>query len=294
MAKFSRQQKRELSRAMNQHHCYPMSAVCQTLGMARSSVYYQPRPRDDGKLRTALEQLGGQFPTYGSRRLAAQLRRPPYGLKVNRKRAQRLMRDMGLLRPVKRKTCRTTNSRHAYPRYINRVVGLVATYPNQVWVSDITYIRLDTEFVYLAVIMDVFTRSIRGWCLSRSLDLPLTMTALRMALRQAAPAIHHSDQGGQYAAFDYIDMLTQRGTQISMAEVGKPEQNGYAERLMRTIKEEEVDLSEYHDFADAVTQIGRFIETVYQTKRIHSSLGYLTPVEFEAAWHSQESSLIPA
>jgi putative transposase len=138
--------------------------------------------------------------------------------------------------------------------------------------------------VYLAIIMDVFTRSIRGWCLSRTLDQDLTLIALRAALETHSPEIHHSDQGVQYAAYAYTDLLKIHGIQISMAAVGKAEENGYAERFMRTIKEEEVNLSEYLDFGDAHQQIGRFIEDVYMTKRIHSSLGYQTPVEYEYAW----------
>ena len=152
------------------------------------------------------------------------------------------------------------------------------------WVSDITYIRLLNEFVYLAVIMDVFTREIRGWCLSRTLDQELTLSALRPALETHTPEIHHSDQGLQYAAHAYTNLLQGCGVQISMAAVGKAEENGYAERLIRTIKEEEVDLSEYVDFSDARGQIGYFVQDVYNTKRIHSSLGYLTPLEFEFAY----------
>ncbi len=149
---------------------------------------------------------------------------------------------------------------------------------------DITYIRLGVEFVYLAIVLDVFTRAIRGWHLSRSLDQELTLVALRMGLTDHVPQIHHSDQGIHYAATAYIDLLNERHIPISMAAVGKAEENGYAERFMRTVKEEEVDLSDYRDFADAQRQIGRFIEDVYNTKRIHSSLGYLTPAEFEADW----------
>ena len=155
---------------------------------------------------------------------------------------------------------------------------------------DLTYIRLKMEFVYLAVIMDVFTRSIRGWYLSRSLDQDLTLTALKCALEQRTPEIHHSDQGIQYAAMAYTDLLSATGVAISMAEVGEATQNGYAERLIRTIKEEEVDLSDYLDFADAYHQIGRFLEDVYMRKRIHSSLGYLTPVEFESQWLAQQTT----
>ena len=155
---------------------------------------------------------------------------------------------------------------------------------------DFTYIRLKTEFVYLAVIMDVFTRSIQGWYLSRNLDQDLTLTALKRALEHCTPEIHHSDQGVQYAATAYTDLLKAAGVAISMAEIGEAAQNGYAERLIRTIKEEEVDLSDYVDFADAYHQIGRFLDDVYMRKRIHSSLGYLTPVEFESQWSAQQTA----
>lgn len=154
--------------------------------------------------------------------------------------------------------------------------------------GDITYVRLQSEFVYLAVIMDVFTRSVRGWHLGRSLDGELTLTALRRALLRGIPEIHHSDQGVQYAAGGYVQMLDGLGASISMAEVGEAWQNGYAERLMRTIKEEEVALSEYIGYNDAYRQIGRFLDEVYQHKRIHSSLGYLTPAEFEQSWRGQQ------
>jgi putative transposase len=276
---------------------YAVEVGCRVLDLPRSSFYYQPQAAADEALRGAIEAIGGEFSTYGSRRVTAQLRRPPYALVVNRKRVQRVMRQMGLQGRVKRRQRHTTHSNHPYPRYPNLVKGLTVAFPDQVWVADITYIRLRVEFIFLAVIMDVFTRAIRGWHLSRSLDQALTLTALQRALADHSPLIHHSDQGVQYAATDYADLLTTHGVQISMAAVGKPEENGFAERLIRTIKEEEVDLSDYHDYADALSQIGHFIEEVYQTKRIHSALGYLTPVEFEAAWAQtqteQMSSLIP-
>ncbi len=263
---------------------YPVSMACDILGLAPSSYYYLAVGMDEHELETAIEELAGQFPTYGTRRVTQQLRRPPYKITVNRKRVRRIMAEKKLLRPVKKRKRRTTDSQHPYPRYPNLVKGLEITYPEQVWVSDISYVRLQDEFVYLAIIMDVFTRALRGWCLSRSLDQELTLTALRGALSTHVPEIHHSDQGVQYAAADYIDLLRAHDIQISMAEVGKAEENGYAERVIRTIKEEEVDLSEYFDFADAARQIGHFIEDVYMTKRIHSSLGYLTPAEFEQAY----------
>ena len=197
---------------------------------------------------------------------------------------------------MKKRQRRTTDSQHPYPRYPNLIKELEITYPDQVWVSDITFIRLQDDFVYLAIIMDVFTRALRGWTLSRSLDQALILMALRRALSTHVPEIHHSDQGVQYAADAYLELLGSRNVQISMAAIGKAEENGYAERVIRTIQEEEVDLSEYVDFADAVQQIGHFIEDVYMTKRIHSSLGYLTPAEFELAYRlaqTQDASTSP-
>jgi len=265
-----------------------VQAACAVLGLAHSSYYYHSQRVEEDQLVSDLEQEAKRYPRYGSRRLTHQLRRKPYRYAINRKRTQRIMRQKRLLRPVKRAKCRTTNSQHPYPRYPNLVMDLSIDHPEQVWVCDLTYVRLGNGFVYLAVIMDVFTRSIRGWNLSRHLDTELTLIALQNALGLCLPEMHRSDQGVQYAALDYVALLDRFQVQISMAAQGKPEENGYAERLMRTIKEEEVDLSEYNDFTDACRQIGRFIEDVYMTKRIHSALGYLTPVEFEAAWRMSQ------
>lgn len=257
---------------------YPVSLVCRTLGCPRSSYYYQAKGRDDQVLKEALKQVAGTWPTYGYRRLTAQLQRE--GWPVNGKWVRRVMGELGLQGKVYRKKRRTTNSDHPFPRYPHLVQELEVVRPDQVWVADITYVRLQREFVYLAVIMDLFTRCIRGWHLGRSLSQELT-------LAKRTPEIHHSDQGVQYAATAYVQLLEATGVQISMAEVGQAWQNGYAERIMRTIKEEEVDLSEYQDYWDAYRQIGQFLEDVYMQKRIHSSLGYLTPVEFESQWLEQ-------
>ena len=270
---------------------YPVSRVCEVVGLARSSYYHRQQATEEQELRTAIEAVVREFPRYGSRRVTAQLRRAPYGLGVNRKRVQRLLRELGLTQKVRVKRRRTTNSEHPFPRYPNLVQDLEVIRPDQLWVSDITYVRLLQEFVYLAVIMDVFTRRIRGWQLGRSLDQELTLTALKRALAQSKPEIHHSDQGVQYAATAYTDLLQEAEVAISMAEIGEPRQNGYAERLMRTIKEEEVELSEYQDFAQVYEQIGHFIEEVYPKKRIHSALGYRTPVEFEMAWQQAQAGV---
>jgi len=239
-------QKREIVEMLSQEG-YSIRAACEVAEISRSSYYYQASEVEESKLETAIEEIAGQFPTYGTRRIAQQLRRPPYQMTVNRKRARRIMAEKKLLRPVKKRKRRTTDSQHPYPCYPNLVKELEVIHPEQVWVSDITYIRLLDDFVYLAIIMDVFTRALRGWCLSRSLDQALTLTALRGALSTHIPEIHHSDQGVQYAANDYIDLLKLHEIQISMAAIGKAEENGYAERVIRTIKEEEVDLSTLHD-----------------------------------------------
>ncbi len=256
--------------------------LCEALDVHRSGLYHQPRPDEDRPLREALIALAGRWPTYGYRRLTVMLRRE--GHTANAKRVRRLMGELGLSGEPPPRHPRTTDSVHAFPRFPNLVESLEVVRPDQVWVSDITYIRLKKEFIYLAVLMDVFSRSIRGWNLGRSLEQELTLVALSRAMAAGRPQIHHSDQGVQYAATAYVETLTGAGTSISMAAVGEPRENGYAERLMRTIKEEEVDLTEYEDFADALRQLGRFLDEVYNRKRIHSSLGYLTPSEFEQQW----------
>lgn len=277
-------------------HGYALTQACRLLALPRSSYYYTPLQPDDRVVEAAIQQVIAEFATYGTRRVTAQLRRSPHRLIVNRKRIQRIMRQKAWLRPCKPRKRWTTDSQHPYRRYPNLIQDLRVSVPDQVWVADITYIRLAAEFIYLAVILDVFTRSVRGWALSRLLDQELSLTALRMALSHHVPQIHHSDQGVQYAAQTYSDLLKVHAIQISMAAAGKAEENGYAERFMRTIKEEEVDLSEYRDFHEAWAQIGHFIEDVYNRKRIHSALGYLTPVEFELAWgfaRTQPAQLAP-
>jgi len=269
---------------------YPVTVACAVLGVARNSYYYQPvESPDEARLEEAIKKTAAEWPTYGYRRITEQLRRAEWV--VNHKRVQRLMRLMGLQARTKRKRRRTTNSEHGFPRYPNLVLDLEIVRPEQVWVCDITYIGLRYGFVYLAVIMDVFTRGIRGWHLGRNLDHTLTLVALQRALvKYPAPEIHHSDQGVQYAATAYTQVLQDVQVQISMADQGEAWQNGYAERLIRTIKEEEVDLSEYLDYYDAYQQIGRFLDDVYMHKRIHSSLGYLTPAEF--ATQSREEHVL--
>lgn len=261
--------------------------LCSVFTVPRSSLYYRSTKRDETLIKQAVQTTAGIWPRYGSERITAQMKRDGvsfHNKPVGERRTRRLMREMGLLAKARPRKPRTTDSTHTFPRFENLVKDLDVSHPNEVWVSDITYVRMGNGFVYLAVIMDVFTRSIRGWFLSRRLDGDLTLIALRRALENHTPKIHHSDQGGQYAATEYVSLLQSRGVRVSMAAVGCPEDNGFAERLMRTIKEEHISLTEYADFADALTQIGQFLSDVYQNKRIHSSLGYLTPAEFEQAY----------
>ena len=262
---------------------YPQCSVrrlCRLLEVAPSSDYYQEASVDQRDLRDRIEQIALEFPRYGYRRMTAELRRR--GAVVNHKRVLRLMREDNLLVQVRR-FCRTTDSVHDYGRFPNLLRGLRIERLNQVWCADITYVRLRRDFVYLAVLMDIFPRAIRGWELSGNLTEALTAAALERALAQQAPEIHHSDQGVQYAATGYVDRLLRRGIKVSMAARGQPRQNAFAERLMRTLKEEEVYLHEYEDLAEARARIGRFLDDVYMTKRVHSALGYQTPAEFEAS-----------
>jgi transposase InsO family protein len=227
-----------------------------------------------------MEQILLRFPFYGYRKLHQALLRQ--GIVVGQHRVRRLLRQLGGTRSVGKVRVQTTDSHHPHPRYPNRIKGLKLTRPDQVWVADITYIRLGRRFLYLAVILDAFTRSVRGWALSRSLEQQLTLDALERALAKGIPFIFHSDQGSQYAAWQHTERLLSLGVHISMSDKASPTQNGLVERFMRTVKEEHVDYSEYQDFEDAEKQLKHWLEVVYMTERIHEALDYLTPAEFEA------------
>ena len=273
---------------------YPVSTSCAVLGLARSSYYHRGRAHDQQPLREAIVDVAGRRPAYGSRRVAVELQRSSGGPRASRHLVRRLMREMGLSIAPKRGRGLGTDSRHSLRRYPNLTKSIQAELPNQVWVADITYLRAGAEFIYPAVVMDVFTRSVRGWHVSWTAGQNLTLAALRKALaHHPAPEYHHSDQGSQYAAKAYVKLLRRGGTQISMAAAGKPKENGYAERLIRTIKEEEVYLSDYQSMAEAREQLGYFIEVVYNQQRPHSALGYQTPAEFEAAWFQRNSLKLP-
>ena len=270
--------KRELVGALQTD--YSVREICDTLGFNRSLLYYQlkSQPPDEASLRDEIHRLAAQYPTYGYRRITELLVR--IGYPVGYRRVARLMKADNLTVAVKR-ACRTTQSLEGRHQWGNQLDNLAITRCDQVWVGDITYVRLKGRFVYVALLMDVFTRMIRGWQVSRHLTEPLTLKPLQQALRQSVREIHHSDQGVQYLSNAYISMLKDHGIEISVARRGCPWENGYAERLIRTLKEEEVSLNDYENLSDVQARISYFLQQVYNQKRPHSALGYLTPLEFQ-------------
>ncbi len=265
--------------------------LCDLLDVNRAWYYARPIVRrEDGEtegicLRDAIERIVLAFPGYGYRRVTHALTRE--GWSVNHKRVLRVMRGESLLCQLKRRFVPTTDSLHARHIYPNLFKTVILDAPDQTWVADLTYIRLPTAFIYLAAILDAYSRRCIGWALSRWIDPDLTLAALTMALamRQPAPGlIHHSDQGVQYASGEYIARLEGAGARISMAARGNPYENAQAESFFKTLKYEEVYLKEYRTFEEALMNLEPFIEDVYNTKRLHSSLDYRPPVEFEAAW----------
>ena len=258
---------------------FSVRQICDTLGFTRSNLYYQPKsdPSEAG-LREEIERLSLRYPTYGYRRITQLLVRSGYT--IGYKRVARLMKSANLLVAVKQ-VCQTTNSIEGVRPWSNHLENLDVARCDHVWVGDITYVRLKGHFIYVCLLMDVFTRIIRAWHISQHLNQSLTLKPLEEALRQSVPEIHHSDQGVQYLSNAYISLLKHHRIEISVAHRGCPWENGYAERLIRTLKEEEVHLNDYEDIHEAQERIGHFITQVYHQKRPHSALGYLTPIEFE-------------
>lgn len=265
-------------------------------GFYRFDEAARPGPDPDMELRDAIQRLALAWPAYGRPRLTAELRRQNWV--VNPKRVYRLMREDNLLCLRKRKfVVTTTDSNHGLRVYPNLAPSLVLTGVNQLWRADITYIRLRDEFVYLAVILDAYSRRVIGWALDRTMEDELTLTALRMALacRTAGPhLVHHSDRGSQYASGDYTNLLKAHGIQISMSRKGNPWDNAAIESFMKTLKYEEVHRNEYRDLHDARRAIGQFLDKVYNQQRLHSALGYVPPAEFERGLVTcQETSVAP-
>ena len=256
-----------------------MRDICGILGVNRGSFYYHPQEDpSEALLRSEIEKLAGRYPRYGYRRITQLLQRQGYT--VGTRRVARLMKANNLLVSVKR-ACQTTRSLQGDKPWSNRLETLEISHQDQVWVADITYIRLKGRFIYLCLLMDVFTRMIRAWHLSQHLNQSLTLTPLKEALCYSVPEIHHSDQGVQYLSKVYVSTLQAHGVEISVARRGRPWENGYAERLIRTLKEEEVHLNDYQSITEARDRIGEFITNVYNFKRPHSALGYLTPMEVQ-------------
>ena len=272
-------QQRRIVEKLRTH--YSVRQICEVLGFNKSTFYYRYPKNDpcEDILRDEIEQLAARYPTYGYRRITELLLRQGYS--IGHRRVARLMKEENLSVSVKR-VCQTTKSLEGRQPWVNRVETLEVSRADQLWVGDITYVRLNRRFIYVALLMDVFTRMIRGWHLSQHLTQSLTLKPLEEALHQSgSPEIHHSDQGVQYLSNAYISMLKAHGIEISVARRGRPWENGYAERLIRTLKEEEVHLNDYHDIHEARERIEYFITQVYHQKRPHSALGYLTPVEFQ-------------
>ena len=245
-------------------------------------------PDPDMDLRDTVQRIALEWPSYGWRRITNELRRR--GRSVNHKRVYRLMREDNLLCVRKRKFVTTTNSNHGRKVYPNLARDMVLTGTDQLWRADITYVRLREEFIFLAVILDAYSRRVIGWALDRTMEDELTLSALRMALtqRMVEPGlVHHSDRGSQYASLDYTDLLKESGIKVSMSRKGNPWDNAACESFMKTLKYEEVHRNEYRDLVEAKSAISEFLEKVYNQKRLHSAIGYLPPAEFEANLASQ-------
>jgi transposase InsO family protein len=278
----------------------PLSVTrkCQLLGLTRASAYRlrtPPDPREeDADLRASIHQIALEMCCYGYRSILAQLKRQ--GERVGERRVRRLLREDNLLCLRKKRFVVTTDSDHDLPVYPNLAKNLSVTDTDQLWRADITYVRLRHEFVYLAAVLDAYSRRVIGWALERYLDTRLTLQALHRALvcrEIKAGLVHHSDRGVQYASTEYTETLKAVGLQISMSRRANPYDNAQMERFMRTLKYEEVYLRDYENLTEARECIGQFIEQVYNQKRLHSALGYVPPVEFEQTLREQQNQPTP-
>ncbi len=267
------------------------------MNTSRSSYYYKSKGKEskEENLILRIEKIVEEFCGYGYRRVTVQLHRE--GIPVNHKRVLRIMRERKLLCKPKRRYARTTDSNHSYNIYPNLIEERTVTGINHVWIADITYIRIIYGFVYLSVILDIFSRKAIGYAVSKNIDTGLTINSLYMAIESRQPpkgVIHHSDRGVQYASNDYVGILKRHGFCISMARKGNPYDNAVAESFMKTLKTEEVYLWEYQTLSDVQKRLPYFIEHVYNQKRLHSSLGYRPPDEFERMHLKNQNSCLIA
>jgi len=263
-----------------------ISRMCDLGHVSRAGLYrFDPgreQPDNDLELRSAIQRIALEFPCYGRPRITEELNRR--GWKINHKRVARILREDNLLCLCRKKFVTTTDSRHGLPVYPNLARDMELTRINELWIADITYIRLETEFVYLAVVLDAYSRRVIGWALDRTLEDDLAIAALQMAFDRRKPQeglTHHSDRGIQYASHDYTALLKDHGVTISMSRKGNPYDNAFCESFMKTLKYEEVHRQDYRDLADARASIERFLEKIYNGKRLHSALDYRPPIEFE-------------
>ena len=266
--------------------------------LSTSSLYYQPKTsrktkeERDADIRDLIERVQVEHPKSGYRMVYHNIRRA--GIKVGERKIRRIMREYGLSPKIKRAFIKTTDSNHEYRSYPNHLPGMQVTGPNQVWVSDITYIRINNGFIYAAFIEDLFSRKVIGWAISKNIDTDLTLSALKMAIKRRKPprgVIHHSDRGVQYLSKKYVDELKDNGLIISNSAKGNPYHNAFCESLIKTIKQNEVYLAGYETFNDVVENLPFFIEEVYNKKRLHSAIGYRTPEEVEKLHEEKQENV---